>query len=148
MPVSNQWWDTSWKVRLARVFAGPVMTVAGINHFVVPETYASIIPDALPGPLALVYISGLAEIAGGLGTMHPRTRRAAGWFLIATLVAVYPGNLEMAVNADDYPGVPGGRATLLARLPLQILFIYWVWLATLSDEAEASREAGRARSRT
>jgi len=127
--------------RAAVVFAGPVMTLAGINHFVMPQAYASIVPDPLPAPMGLVYVSGIAEIVGGLGTMHRRTRRAAGWLLLATLVAVFPGNVYMAQNAEDYPGVPGGQLSLIARLPFQALFIYWVWLATLSEGREPSERA-------
>ena len=126
--------------RVAVAFAGPVMTLAGINHFVMPHAYASIVPDLLPAPMGLVYVSGVAEIVGGLGTMHPRTRRPAGWLLIATLVAVFPGNIYMALNAEDYPGVPGGQLSLLARLPFQALFVYWVWLATLSEGREPSAQ--------
>jgi uncharacterized membrane protein len=111
------------------------MTLAGINHFVMPRAYESIIPDALPYERGLVYASGVAEIVGALGTMHPRTRRPAGLFLIATLVAVFPANVFMALNADRYD-VPGGRASLIARLPLQVLFIYWVWLATQTEPSE------------
>jgi uncharacterized membrane protein len=117
---------------IARFFAGPVVILAGLNHFRVPETYERIIPDFLPGALALVYLSGVAEVAGGLGTLHPRTRRPAGWFLIATLIAIFPANIYMTLNAGDYPEIPGGEASLLLRLPLQLLFIYWVWLACLS----------------
>ncbi len=126
--------------RVAVAFAGPVMTLAGINHFVMPRAYASIVPDLLPAPLGLVYVSGVAEIVGGLGTMHLRTRRPAGWLLIATLAAVFPGNIYMALNAEDYPGVPGGQLSLLARLPFQALFVYWVWLATLSEGRESSAQ--------
>jgi uncharacterized membrane protein len=126
--------------KIARFFAGPVMTLAGLNHFVMPHVYERIIPSGLPQPLALVYISGVMEIAGGLGTFHPKTRRAAGIFLIATLVAVFPANVYMALNADDYPGVPGGTAALFARLPLQAVFMYWVWLATLADKNEETAD--------
>jgi uncharacterized membrane protein len=73
--------------------------------------------------------------------MHLRTRRAAGWLLIATLVAVFPGNVYMEQNAEDYAGVPGGQLSLIARLPFQALFIYWVWLATLSEGSEPSERA-------
>src|SRR3712207_2870646 len=118
-------------MKVARFFTGPVMTLAGINHFVMPKAYESIVPDALPAQRELVYASGVAEIVGALASMHPRTRRAGGIFLIATLVAVFPANVFMAMNADRYD-VPGGQISLLARLPLQGLFIYWVWLATLS----------------
>lgn len=119
---------------IARFFAGPVMVAAGINHFVNPDFYLKIVPSALPAPEALVYLSGVAEIAGALGTMHPRTRRPAGWFLIATLVAVYPANIYMAVNPDRFEAIP--QWALWARLPLQFLFVYWVWLATLKEERE------------
>lgn len=114
------------------------MALLGVNHFVMPRAYESIMPDYLPAHRELVYASGVAEIAGALATMHPRTRRAGGWFLIATLVAIFPANVHMALNPDDYPDIPGGTATLYARLPLQVLFVYWVWLATLADERARS----------
>jgi uncharacterized membrane protein len=125
--------------KVARFFTGPVMFLAGINHFVMPDAYESIVPDALPMKRELVYASGVAEILGALGSMHPRTRRPAGMFLIATLVAVFPANVFMAANAERYPDVPGGEVALLARLPLQALFIYWVWLATQTKDEGALR---------
>ena len=109
------------------------MTLLGINHFVMPRAYEAIIPDTLPAKRALVYVSGILEIAGGLGTFHPRTRRASGWLLVGTLVAVFPANVHMARHPQRYPTVPGGRTTLTARLPLQALFLYWVWTATIRD---------------
>lgn len=112
------------------------MIAAGVNHFVNPEFYLKIVPSVLPYPEALVYLSGAAEIAGALGTMHPRTRRLAGWFLIATLVGVYPANIYMAFNPDRFANIPPWA--LWARLPLQFLFLYWVWLATLTDEDPAA----------
>ncbi|MCA1707703.1 MAG: DoxX family membrane protein [Actinobacteria bacterium] len=130
--------------KIARFFAGPVMTLAGINHFVMPGTYERIIPAGLPAPRMLVYVSGVVEIVGALGTMHPRTRRRAGWLLVATLVAVFPANVYMALNADDFPGVPGGQAALIVRLPLQVLFIYWVWVATMGPGEVEPPEAALA----
>ena len=121
--------------RIARFFAGPVMVAAGVNHFVNPDFYLKIVPSALPAPEALVFLSGVAEIVGALGTMHPRTKRPAGWFLIATLVAVYPANIYMAIESERFSSIP--QWALLARLPLQFLFIYWVWLATLKDKQAA-----------
>lgn len=118
--------------KVARFFAGPVMLLAGLNHFINPEWYVNIVPAALPVPRVLVYLSGAAEAVGALGTMHPRTRRPAGWFLIATLVAVYPANIYMALNPDEFSSLP--QWGLWARLPLQFLFIYWVWLATLHED--------------
>ena len=109
------------------------MTFAGVMHFVKPEWYERIMPPYIPAQRELVYASGVAEIAGALGTMHPRTRRPAGLFLIATLVAVFPANLHMALNPDDFDDLPGGEPALWARLPVQALFVFWVWRATQSD---------------
>ncbi|HWU87139.1 MAG TPA: DoxX family protein, partial [Kofleriaceae bacterium] len=97
------------------------------NHFVSPATYVAMMPAALPWHLALVYVSGIAEIAGGLGLLVPRTRGAAAWGLIALFVAVFPANVNMAVNE-----LPLGTATvptwaLWARLPLQLVLIAWAY---------------------
>jgi uncharacterized membrane protein len=117
--------------RVATFFAGPGMTFAGVMHFVKPRWYMRIMPPYLPAHRELVYASGVAEIAGAVGTMHPRTRRPAGLFLIATLVGVFPANVHMAVNAKDFRDVP--EPALWARLPVQAVFVYWVWRATQRD---------------
>jgi uncharacterized membrane protein len=93
-------------------------------HFVIPRTYEAIVPARLPNRRALVYASGVAEIAGGAGVMHPRTRRLASWWSVATLVAVFPANLNMALHADRFK-VPGGAVALWLRLPVQVLFVLW-----------------------
>jgi uncharacterized membrane protein len=112
---------------LSRLF-GPFFVFAGIMHFVMPRTYEAIVPDYLPAHKELVQASGVAEILGGLGVMHPRTRRVASLWSVATLVAVFPANLHMALHPDRYE-VPGGRAALYARLPVQLLFIAWALAA-------------------
>ena len=56
---------------------GPFFVFAGVMHFVIPRAYAAIVPPQLPNRRAVVYASGVAEIAGGAGVLHPRTRKAA-----------------------------------------------------------------------
>lgn len=116
-----------------RSLAGPFFVFAGVMHFVIPRTYKRIVPRSLPAHDAIVYASGVAEIAGGVGLMSTRTRRAAGWWLIATLLAIFPANINMALNAQDFPQIPGGARTLWARLPLQGVFIVWVLSAMRTD---------------
>jgi uncharacterized membrane protein len=113
---------------MPRLF-GPFFVFAGIMHFVVPRTYEAIMPRGLPAARALVYASGAAEIAGGAGVMHPRTRRAASWWSAATLLAVFPANVNMALNADRFKKVPGGPVALWLRLPVQLLLIRWALAA-------------------
>ena len=109
---------------MRRLF-GPVFIFAGLMHFVIPRAYESIVPDYLPAHRALVYASGVAEIAGGVAVLHTRTRRMGSWWSIGTLIAVFPANIHMALHHDRYPMIRGGRPALIARLPLQALFIAW-----------------------
>ncbi|MFN2591097.1 MAG: hypothetical protein ABR518_10065 [Actinomycetota bacterium] len=112
----------------ARTF-GPFFMAAGAMHFVVPKYYEAIIPDAIsPWRRELVVASGIAEILGGLGVLVPRTRRLASRWSVATLVAVFPANVHMALNPDRYD-VPGGSVSLYLRLPLQVPVILWAWAA-------------------
>lgn len=120
--------STSTPVRpplaLRRLF-GPLFVAAGLLHFVFPRAYVSIVPDYLPAKRSLVYASGVAEMAGGAGLLYPRSRGVASWWCVATLVGVFPANIHMALHPDRYRQIPGGRASLLARLPLQALLIGW-----------------------
>jgi uncharacterized membrane protein len=110
---------------MSRALLGLTFIAAGVLHFLSPRTYEAIMPRYLPAHPGIVYASGLAEIAGGAGVLHPRTRRAAGWWLIATLLAIFPANVEMAVHADRFERFP--RAALWARLPVQGVLIAWAW---------------------
>jgi uncharacterized membrane protein len=111
-----------------------VMVAAGANHFINPAPYVAMMPGALPAPLALVYISGVAEILGGLGLILPATRRLAAWGLIALFVAVFPANLNMALNDLPLGTTPVPTWALWARLPLQIVFIAWAYLVGVRGE--------------
>ena len=107
------------------------MVGIGLLHFLVPEPFVRIVPAALPSPLLLVYLSGGAEIAGGLGLLLPRTRRLAAWGLIALYVAVFPANVNMAVNGVQLTKDGHVPCWLLwARLPLQLAFIGWAYSFT------------------
>ena len=100
---------------------------AGIMHFVIPRSYAAIMPVWVPSPTAMVYLSGVLEIAGGLGVLFPKTRRLAGMGLIALLIAVFPANVQMLANAMEDSASPLYLAVLFLRLPLQPLMFVWVY---------------------
>ena len=87
-------------------------------------------PQWLPFPLALVYVSGAVEIAGALGLLIPALRAEAAWLLVALLIAVFPANVNMAVHHIYFPGLPRNPALLWVRLPLQGLLIAWAWWFT------------------
>lgn len=112
---------------------------AGAMHFVVPAAYAQIVPPFLPAPLALVYLSGVAEVVLGIGVAVPRTQRLAAWGLVALLLAVFPANVYMATSDVVVTGTPVGTldpSTVgrWARLPLQAVLVAWAWWYTRPEE--------------
>jgi uncharacterized membrane protein len=114
---------------VARLGAAGFWILAGTMHFVIPRQYEAIVPRRLADRRKeIVVASGLAELAGGLAVLPDSTRRAARWWLLATLVAVYPANIEMALYPERFPKIPA--PALWARLPVQALFALLTWRGT------------------
>jgi uncharacterized membrane protein len=107
-----------------------LFVLSGLLHFVFPDPYVSIMPPWLPFPHALVFISGVAEVAGGVGLLIQRVRGAAGWGLIVLLLAVWPANLQMLLDARQAGVSAASELLLLLRLLLQVALIVWVWRAS------------------
>ncbi len=107
-----------------------LMVSVGVSHFTRPDVFVAIVPHYLPAALWLVWISGLFEILGGLGLELKATRRPAAWGLIALYLAVFPANLNMAMNDIPIDGEAVAPALLWLRLPLQLLFIAWAYAFT------------------
>lgn len=119
----------TWSQRLLAV----AFTAAGALHFLRPAMYEEIMPEYVPAHHELVLASGAAEIAGAVMVVFPRTRRLGGLWLAATLVAVFPANVDMALHPDRYASL--APALLWARLPLQGLLIWWALRATRAAPA-------------
>ena len=105
---------------------------AGILHFIRPKTFIEITPKYLPKRKEIVYASGAFEILGGLGLLFPFTRRYAAKGLVAFLYAVFPANINMAINNMEFAYIP--KWLLWARVPLQFILISGVNL--LAEDAK------------
>lgn len=101
---------------------------AGLLHFKFPKTYLKIMPPYLPAPLTLVYVSGFAESALAVALLFPATRNLAAWGIIGLLVAVFPANIYMLQQGSAVVRIP--EWVLIARIPLQFVFIYWAYTFT------------------
>ncbi len=113
---------------------GLFYVVAGINHYVHPAMYLAVMPPYIPWPLGMVYVTGIAEVLGGIGVMIPdgfvfsRTRAGAAWGVVALLICIWPVHINMCLHPGMFPGVP--LWAIWVRLPLQIPLIAWAWLYT------------------
>jgi uncharacterized membrane protein len=115
--------------RLSQYLLALFFVTAGMLHFVFSAKYLAIMPPWLPWHALLVQISGVCEIAGGLGVLLAVTRRAAGVGLIALCAAVLPANVQMLLNAHAADEAMWWQVVLVVRLPLQLALIWWIWRA-------------------
>ena len=96
--------------------------VSGTFHLIAPAQFLPLLPDWMPYPLALVYISGVAELVAAIGLIAKF--RWAPIFTALVLLAVWPANWWAAIEATN-SGEIGISVIAWLRLPLQLLLIYW-----------------------
>ncbi|HQW67611.1 MAG TPA: DoxX family membrane protein [Gemmatimonadales bacterium] len=135
-------------MRGLRILLALAFVTAGVLHFVKPEPYLAIMPPWLPAHALLVQLSGLAELAGGIGLLIDRWRRAAGIGLMVLLLAILPANVQMLLNYQAR-GAPAGEITLLwLRLPLQLVLMAAVWWVFQPRKPALSASEGSVRGET
>ncbi len=118
--------------QIPKYLLAALFILGGINHFVMPEFYLQIMPPYLPAPLFLVYLSGFFETGLGIALLIPKFSRRAAWGIILTLIAVFPANIYMAMNAEKFPDL--SPLLIYLRLPLQFVLIAWAFWFTKNNE--------------
>lgn len=103
----------------------------GFAHFKFQKGMVMMIPDFIPGKMFWVYLTGIIEIAAGIGLMIPSVREITATLLIIFYVLVFVANINSSkkrVNLfkGDYTG-PGMNYLYRERIPMQIILIAWTW---------------------
>lgn len=124
---------------ILRVLLAAFVIAAGVAHWVTPTPFVQMMPDYLPYHLELVQISGVFEILGGVGLLIPFVSRYAAWGLILLFIAVFPANVNMAVNDLVIDGMPHNLVAYWVRLPFQAVLIAWAWWFTQEPQAAESQ---------
>ena len=113
---------------------GLFLVATGIGHFIVGDFLNEMVPAFLPfTPTFWTAVSGIIEIAIGLSLFVPKNKRLFGWPIkllgaysaLALFIAVYPANINMAIQWADQP-MPDPLIGW-GRLPLQFLLFWWSW---------------------
>lgn len=126
--------STSSRVRaVARIVLAALYLAAGVLHLMLPAPFERIVPAWVPMPHLTVLLTGLTEIAGAIGLMVPRLRRAAGIGLALYALCVWPANFHhAALDLSHGAGLP--LAYHLPRLLLQPVIIWWaLWVGGVID---------------
>src|SRR6266850_3513804 len=118
-------WLDSWQTA-ARFALSTMLFFTASAHFTrLREDLVRMMPPSFPWPRALVFFTGLCEIAGAVGLLLSPTRRAAGFALILFFIAVFPANVRAARSDLTLRGKPA--TALWLRAPMQLLFIFLAW---------------------
>ena len=126
-------------LQVAAILYGLPFVWVGIQHFIRPEVFEPIVPPYLGWPWFWVHITGYTEIALGLGVMVPRTRRVAGWLMVAQLALLYLANLHMWMADLPFDGMQMGPVGHVIRLGVQLLL-----MAAAAGLARSARPRGAA----
>ena len=125
---------TSWR-EAGRGALVIMFLFTGASHFTsMKHDFAAMVPDALPDGLWVVYLTGVFEIAGAIGLLVPRTRWLAGICLVLLLAAMFPANVNAALN-----GITLGNedpTSLWLRTPMQLFYIEMVWWTSIKERPE------------
>ncbi len=132
--------DFGWPQTFLRVLAALPLLLSGVVlHFLRPSDTASIIPPGFPHPDLLVVITGVLEIAGGIGLFLPTLRKLSGFLMAVMMIAIFPANIYAAgkvVGGMQMPGV-AVRTTMQAIYILIVLIsAYGLPVASTARAAE------------
>jgi uncharacterized membrane protein len=119
----------------ARMGMAALFFFTAVSHFAPLKTeLAAMIPPPLTGALWVVYLTGVLELAGAIGLLLPRFRRAAAICLVLLLVALLPANIYAALHDVTLRGRPA--SALWWRIPLQFFWMVTLWWSAIAAEAK------------
>lgn len=119
-----------------RIAMSAMLLFTAVGHFVFTKGMSMMLPDFIPFKTETVYMTGIIEIVAAIGLFIPNLRIVTAWLLIVFFILVLPTNIYAALKHIDYQkGTFDGKGItyLWFRIPLQILFIIWVYLSSIKS---------------
>ncbi|MDX1760336.1 DoxX family protein [Arenibacter sp. NBRC 103722] len=111
-----------------------MLLFTSLGHFMFTEGMAAMMPEFIPLKKEMVYFTGVMEILFAIGLLIPRLKTPTAWLLMLFFILILPANIKAAVENINYQtGELNGSGIdyLWFRVPLQIIFILWVYFTTL-----------------
>jgi uncharacterized membrane protein len=118
----------------ARIGMCGMLLFTAIGHFVFTKGMALMIPPMIPFKTEIIYLTGLLEILLGICLLIPRLSIYSGWILIVFFILLLPANIYASIKHIDYQKATfdgNGLDYLWFRIPLQFLFIAWMYFSTI-----------------
>ncbi len=123
---------------------GVLLVFTGISHFIYTEGMVLMLPHIVPAKEAVVYLTGVFEIAAGVGLILPKYRKTTALVLMIFLIILLPANFKAAydhlsLTTATYDGP--GPEYLWFRVPLQIVLILWIWHFSFRQAPKTASES-------
>lgn len=112
---------------IGRISIAVMLVFTGIAHFIKTDQMVEMMPEIVPFKLEIVYISGILEILASIGLITNKFGRLTSIMLILFFLAILPANIVGSMKAVELGGMKNGVNYLFFRIPLQLLFIGWVY---------------------
>ncbi|NHF60267.1 hypothetical protein FK220_013010 [Flavobacteriaceae bacterium TP-CH-4] len=103
--------------------------IAGINHFINPEFYEGLIPDYLPYPDFLNYLSGFLELGLGVLVLFPDTQKWACYGIILLLILLMPSHvyfIEIGSCVENSLCI-APWVSWVRLIVIHPLLMFWAW---------------------
>ncbi len=112
-----------------RYMLGIYLIAVGLGHFLGLNSFIRVVPDYIPFPSLVIYLTGFFEIFGGIGLLLPFISRTVAILLLFLFAAVFPSNLHMAIHNLPTAGFFVPSWILWAKIPIQLVLIGWaIWM--------------------
>ncbi len=126
-----------------RIAMACMLCFTALGHFLYDKGMVAMLPNAIPFRLFIVHITGVIEILFGLGLVIPRIHKSTAYLIIIFFVSIIPSNIYAAINHINYQtGLTDGPGInyLFFRIPLQIVFILWVYFTAIKNPKQANTQ--------
>lgn len=121
-----------------RIAMAAMLILTATGHFLFTKGMAMMI-SFLPYATAIVYLTAIIELIAAVGLLIPKTRLLTGRLLILFFIVLLPANIYAAchninLQSANYSGE--GTSYLWFRIPLQLLFIVWVYFFSIRNQSK------------
>lgn len=118
----------------ARIGISVMLLFTALGHFLFTEGMTLMIPNFIPFKKELVYFTAIIEILGAIGLHITQFRPLIAWLLILFFILILPANINASIKQINYQNGTfdgNGLAYLWFRIPLQNLFILWIYISSI-----------------
>ncbi len=122
-----------------RIAISVMLLIIGTGHFIFTRGVAMMLPEFVPFKVPLIYLTGVIEFAAAAGLHLPRFRKTTAWLLIVYFILILPANIYAAsIHLNEQTGTldGSGPGSLWYRIPLQAIFIAWIYFSSVSKTTQ------------